>query len=233
MSRRYEQVMRELIEAVVSGTYAERQALPPVQTLRERHGTSRDVVREALRGLEDRGLIRRREGQAYEAAQREDWDTRSPDVLLACAALGPDRGVLGSAIDARAVIEREAARRATESATDADLGLLAGRVEAMRRALEDGAQRSFDAGDPLVVEEAWFHKTLALLTANTVLARLVEPWHLPLATVRRRRAPQRDGTVLYHHRRILEGLSSREPGLAIRAIDAYGVQLRRWIGSGR
>jgi GntR family transcriptional repressor for pyruvate dehydrogenase complex len=233
MSRRYEQVMRELIEAVVSGAYAERQLLPPVQSLRERHGASRDVVREALRGLEERGLIRRRAGHGYEIAHRERWDTRSPDVLLACAAHGPDRGVVGLAIDARRVIEREAARRATASATEADLALLAGRVEAMRRALEPGAQRAFDAGDPLVGAEAWFHTTLAVLTANPVLAQLVEPWHLPLATLRRRRAPERDGTVLYHHRRILEGLSSRDPALAVGAIDAYAVQLRRWIGSGR
>ncbi len=233
MTRHYEQVMRELIEAVASGAYPEGRRLPPVKSLRERHGASRDVVREALRGLEERGLILRRAGHGYETAYRERWDTRSPDVLLACAAHGPDRGVLGSAIDARAVIEREAARRVIEIAPDSDLSLLAGRVEAMRRALEPKAQRAFDAGGPLVVAEAWFHKTLALLTANEVLAQLVEPWHLPFATLRRRRAPQRDGTVLYHHRRILEGLSSRDTGLAVRAIDAYSVQLRSWIGSRR
>jgi len=233
MSLRYEQIMRELIEAVVSGAYAEGQLLPPVESLRERHGAGRDVVREALRGLEERGLIVHRTGRGYVIADREGWDMRSPDVLLACAARGPDRGVVGYAIDARAVIEREAARRVIEFAPDSDLWLLAGRVEAMRRALEPGTQRTFDPGDPLVVAEAWFHKTLALLTANTVLAQLVEPWHLPFATLRRRRAPERDGTVLYHHRRILEGLSSREPELAMSAVDAYAAKLRRWIGSGR
>jgi DNA-binding FadR family transcriptional regulator len=233
MGRRYEDVMRELVDAVVAGEYAEGAWMPSLPELEARLGASRGVLREALRGLEERGLIAVQPGRGQTIRPREHWDTRAPDVLRACIARGPEPGILAQAIDARAVIEREAATHASRFAADGDLGLLAGDIEAISRALEPGAARSFGPTDPLVAAEARFHRTLAQLSDNDVLAKLVEPLHLPLAELRRTRAPERDGTVLRHHRRILEGLSSREPELAQEAVSGYARQLCRWLGARR
>ena len=231
MGRQYEDVMRELVDAIVGGEYAEGGWLPSLDELRTRVGASRGVLREALRGLEERGLIAVHPGRGQLIRQREEWDTRSPDVLRACIERGPDPSILAQVIDARAVVEREAAAHACELATGADLGLLLNRIEAMERALEPAARRTLDTHDPFVAADAWFHRTLAALSENVVLAKLVEPIHLPLAELRRVRAPERDGTALHHHRRILEGVSSREPELARAAVDGYARQLRRWLGA--
>jgi GntR family transcriptional regulator, galactonate operon transcriptional repressor len=233
MPRRYHDVMRELVEAIVSGEYSEGSWLPSEAELSGRVGASRGVLREALRGLEERGLILVQPGRGQLVRQRDDWDTRSPYVLIAAIAHGPDRAVLAHAIAARAVVERAAACLAVRAATAADLDLLVARVAEMEHALEPDAVRTSGADDPLVDAEIWFHRTLASLSGNPVLAKLVEPLHAPLAELRRSREPQRDRAVTRHHRAIVEGISSRETGLASGAVSAYARALTRWLGAGR
>jgi GntR family transcriptional repressor for pyruvate dehydrogenase complex len=233
MGRHRDDVLRELVDAIVAGEYAEGDWMPSETVLGERFGVGRTVLRQVLLGLELRGLIVVQPGRGQIVCQREEWDTRDPQVLLACIARGPEPDVLAQAIDARAVIERGAARHVCEFAHDADIELVATRLAAMTRAVEPETTRTFDGGDPLVIAETHFHRTLAQLSENPVLAKLVEPLHHPLAEVRRTRAPERDGATLLHHRRILEGLSAREPELAEDAVDQYARQLARWLGSGR
>src|SRR5919108_602881 len=130
-----------------------------------------DVMRELLDAVAGRG---------QRVLQREQWDTRDPEVLRACVARGPEPAILADTIAARAAVEQFAALQAIDHATDADLGLLAARIDAMQRALAPDATRTLDARDPLVVAEVWFHHTLALLSGNPQLAKLVEPLQLVL-----------------------------------------------------
>jgi DNA-binding FadR family transcriptional regulator len=224
MRRRYHEVMLELGDAVVGASYAEGTWLPNVDDLHERFGCSKGVVREALRGLEERGLVEVNPGRGAKVRQREAWDMRNPHVLRACIDRGPEPDVLWQAIDARSAVECEAAARAIESAADDDFRLLLGHIEAMERA---------SAGAEFVAAEVWFHRTLALLSGNALLAKLSEPLHGVLAQVRRERAPERDGATIRHHRRILEGLSSRDTELAAEAILGYAERLSDWVGARR
>ncbi len=57
-----ESAQQELLQAILNGTYAPGSQLPTEAELGELLGVSRTVVREALRGLEDEGLIDRRHG---------------------------------------------------------------------------------------------------------------------------------------------------------------------------
>src|SRR5690349_5169694 len=166
MARRYSDVMGDLLVAVVRGTFAEGAWLPSETELRATLGCGRGTLREALRGLQERGLIVVHAGRGQEVLQREYWDTRDPEVLRASIAGGPERTLLADTIDARTTVEEAAARLAIEHATDADLDQLASQIAEMDRALEAGVARSFTARDPLVVAEAWFHHTLALLSGN-------------------------------------------------------------------
>jgi DNA-binding FadR family transcriptional regulator len=225
MRRRYHELMGELCDAIVGGTYGEGTWLPNVDALHEHFGCSRGVVREALRGLEERGLVEMHQGRGAKVRQRESWDTRNPHVLRACIERGPDRETLRLAIGARSDVECVAAGRVIESAGDGDLRLLAARIDAMERAAASDA-RGF------VSAEEWFHRTLMLLSDNELLAKLVEPWHALFAELRRELAPDRDGAVIRHHRRILEGLSARDTELAADSIVSYGDRLLDWV-SGR
>jgi DNA-binding FadR family transcriptional regulator len=138
-------------------------------------------------------------------------------------------GLLREAVAARATTERDAARLATAAATAGDLRLLHDRLVEMERAAEL-ERRGAERDDPFVQAERWFHHTLALLSGNRVLAKMSESLHLGLAAIRHRHAPHAEGASLTHHRRILEGVSSGEPELAVSAVDDYARQLARWLG---
>jgi len=230
MARRYRDVMRDLVDAVVRGDYPEGSWLPSVAELAARFGAGRGVVREALRGLEERGLVEVQPARGPQVRQREEWDLRDPDVLAACIERGPEPAVVERAIRARAAIESIAAERAVAEATDADLRLLRAQIDAMCAAGHDGA-RVPDGGDPFVVADTWFHHILAVLGANDVLAKLVEPLHGVLAETRHARARDREHAVDRHHLRILEGLSARDPDLAVAAVEGYADALVRWMGA--
>jgi GntR family transcriptional repressor for pyruvate dehydrogenase complex len=221
--------MRDLVDAIAAGTLREGEWLPHERELAERFGCSRGVAREALRGLEERGLVDVSPGRGQRVRQRDDWDLRDPVVLRATLARGPDAATIAHAIDARAAVEAAAAARAIAHATDTDFRLLAGRVRDMREAAAQPVARTTDAADPFVLAETWFHRTLAALSDNPVLARLVDPLHEVLAEHRHVHARAREGAVVGHHQRILEGLSAREHVLALDAIEAYARALTRWL----
>ncbi len=65
---------------------------------------------------------------------RDRWDLRHPDGFRALVAYGPEPEVVAEVIEARAVIEREAAARAADAASDGDFRLLAARIDDMDRA---------------------------------------------------------------------------------------------------
>src|SRR6476620_3951920 len=143
MARRYSDVMGDLLLAVVRGRFPEGERLPNEPELRATLGCGRGTLREALRGLQERGRIVVQAGRGQEVLQREYWDTRDPDVLRACIASGPERTLLAETIDARAAVEEAAARRAVEHATDGDLSQLAALTTEMDRALEPDAARTY------------------------------------------------------------------------------------------
>ncbi|HEY4826977.1 MAG TPA: GntR family transcriptional regulator, partial [Solirubrobacteraceae bacterium] len=64
--------------------------LPRETDLAERFGISRGVVREALRGLEERGVVTVRHGHGAIVSEPERWDILDPVVLNAVLA-GPER----------------------------------------------------------------------------------------------------------------------------------------------
>jgi DNA-binding FadR family transcriptional regulator len=227
MSRRHEDVVRQLTDDIARGTFAEGSRLPAEQELALRLGAGRGAVREAIRTLEARGLVAVRAGHGVTVRSGDRWDLGDVHVLLASLEHGAEPGLLAEAVAARAAIERASARAATTRATEADLRLLRDRLDAMRRALAPGTSAA--AG---VRGEVDFHHALALIGANRVLASVAEPLHEALALLRARRAPERAPAALVHHQRILEGVSSRDPELAAEAVAGYARALSRWLTRG-
>lgn len=228
MARRYEDVLGQLIDVLAEGRFAAGDWLPSERHLAEWLGSGRGAVREAVRALELRGIVDVVPGRGQRVLAADRWDLHDTDVLLALAHHARMPGVVGEAIAARATVERDAALLASRHATPGDLGLLRDRLDEMDRATAL-QQRSSERDDPFVRGEAWFHHTLVLLSRNRVLATMSERLHLALAALRHRHAPGREGAALTHHRRILEGVSSREPELAVSAVDDYARQLALWL----
>jgi GntR family transcriptional repressor for pyruvate dehydrogenase complex len=78
-------VFDHLLGAIVAGTYAPGTRLPPERDLAARLGASRPTLREALRRLEEWGLIATKPSSGVVVCEARDW---SFDVLPAVVAFG-------------------------------------------------------------------------------------------------------------------------------------------------
>lgn len=128
-----DRVFVTLLESLLSGRYAAGEKLPTQRTLAADLGVTMSSVREALKRLEQMGLVDVRHGSAMRV---RDWREHGGlDVLTHLLFRGGalDAGVLAAILEARALMLRELAglaaqRRSAEQARR--LGELAGRFAA-------------------------------------------------------------------------------------------------------
>src|SRR5438105_15083172 len=76
-------VAEELMHRVIRGEIAAGAVLPTEPALVEEFGFSRTVIREALRQLEERGLVRIEQGRGTTVQSRDSWNLLDPLVLKA------------------------------------------------------------------------------------------------------------------------------------------------------
>jgi GntR family transcriptional regulator, transcriptional repressor for pyruvate dehydrogenase complex len=139
-----EQVFGALLEALLSGRYAPGEKLPTQRTLASEMGVTMSTLREALKRLEQMGLVESRQGDAMRV---RDWREHGGLDVIAHLLLqggGLDPTVLADVLEARGLMLRElaalaAARR--DAAAGARLGELA---EALAEAPDDAAAQRID-----------------------------------------------------------------------------------------
>jgi DNA-binding FadR family transcriptional regulator len=156
-----EVVFEDLRRAVLTGAVSAGEALPPERVLAERFAVNRHAVREALKRLQQSGLVEVHHGGATRVL---DWRTTGGLDLLAHMpyagedAAGPD--VLRSVLEARLTIGVDVARLAAGRASEAALAGLRARAAG-------GAELGEDLGALSVrYEELW----RALVAASGNLA---------------------------------------------------------------
>ncbi|NBN65389.1 FCD domain-containing protein [Microvirga tunisiensis] len=130
-------VTRALAGDICRGLHRPGETLPTENELCLAHGVSRTVIREALKTLESKGLVIIRSRVGTQVAPREAWNILDPQVL---DWVGPhllDADLLTGVLEARRVIEPEAASLAASRATLQDLAEVEQAFEAMRAAQGD------------------------------------------------------------------------------------------------
>jgi GntR family transcriptional regulator, transcriptional repressor for pyruvate dehydrogenase complex len=113
-----ERVFVTLLEALLSGRYEAGEKLPTQRTLAADLGVTMSSVREALKRLEQMGLVDVRHGSAMRV---RDWREHGGlDVLthLLFRGGGLDAGVLAAILEARALMLRELAGLAAQRRSD-------------------------------------------------------------------------------------------------------------------
>jgi DNA-binding FadR family transcriptional regulator len=133
-------------------------------------GVSRGVVREALRVLEAKGMVRPRPRTGTRVCGVQEWDLLDPDVI-GWRIRGPHRSKqLSDLMDLRVAVEIIAVRLCCAMATEEDLELLAGHVQRMRDAAREGRNHDFTTADIA------FHTQLLLASGNQVFVRFIRPF---------------------------------------------------------
>jgi GntR family transcriptional repressor for pyruvate dehydrogenase complex len=215
MERRYRQVMSELLDAVVTGELAAETWLPGVDAIAARHACSAGAAREAVRALEERGVLDVVPGLGQRVLADDRWDLLDADVVTALLVEHPARPLLAEAVEAFRLAETQAALLAARRAQPGDVRMLAATVGRMR---EEPA------------EEPELHRMLALVSGNRVRAAMLETLAPALVAARRRRAPDRDGPAARALVRLVPALRESDPTAAAAAVDDYGRRLAGWLG---
>src|ERR671915_2498515 len=105
MSRLHRQLMRVLVADIVTGVVPAGNMLPREADLAREFGVSRGVAREAIRGLEERGLVTVKHGRGATVNTDGAWDVFSPEVLSALLESERSPEVLGQYLECRRVLE--------------------------------------------------------------------------------------------------------------------------------
>jgi DNA-binding FadR family transcriptional regulator len=136
-----DRIHAQLRADILSGALPPGAAVPSERRLAEQLGAGRHAVREALKRLQEAGLVRISHGGATRV---RDWrHDGGLDLLLALAASGdvpPELEAERAALELRACIGADAARRCAERASAAQRAEIVARAEALAAASEPEAR---------------------------------------------------------------------------------------------
>lgn len=206
--RLYEQVADQIGDMIRRGEFRAGQRLPAERDLAKSVGVSRPVVREALVALEIAGLVEVRTGSGAYVRQPETGERtlnagHSPTDVL----------------NARMIVEGEAAALAAENSRGRDLEAAA---DAIRRMVAD-----HDAGRPWSAADLAFHISVAYGSGNAALALIVERlWQEQYGRVfailsERAHLVENWPATLEGHQAILEAIRQRDPAAARERMRAH------------
>lgn len=216
-------VVGQVVEEIVGGGLAAGAKLPTEVELIRSFGVSRTVVREALKVLEEKGLIDVQHGRGAIVLPRERWSVLDPDVLGADLD-GPEaRRILEELTRVRLALECEMAERAA-------LLVRPGQLEAMARSLARGAGL-IAAPDDFLAADLEFHDLIMEAAGNGIARAIMDSIREPLARSRRitNRIPGGVSRAQAFHETILERLRRRDPDGARAAMrDHLLWHLQAW-----
>jgi fatty acid metabolism transcriptional regulator FadR len=139
-----QRVFAALLESLLAGRYAAGEKLPPQRTLAADLGVTMTALREALKRLEQMGLIEVRHGDAMRV---RDWRAHGgldviAHLLLRSGAV--DASVLHDVLEARTLMLREIAALAAERRSPEQAARLLELARSLAQASDDAAAQAID-----------------------------------------------------------------------------------------
>lgn len=159
-NRIFQDVVNQIQDAILDGRLKAGDVLPPERELKKMFNTSRGTLREALRVLEERGLLEIRLGVRGGAVVRAISSRQASESL---ALLVRSRKVaLKHLAEFREGMEGNVASLATQRATAEDIETLQALVDEAGRYMNQGRRNEFLEADKR------FHLALSAITGNPV-----------------------------------------------------------------
>ena len=222
MSRLSREAMRVLMGDIISGRYSEGDRLPKESDLTERFEASRGTIRESVRALEERELVKVTHGVGAVVQPSDRWDILDADVLDITLATTRSNKVLEAFLETRRILEVEAVALAAQRASDEELQAIEeafGRLEAAAKA---AVANPLDEAHYLKTD-AEFHSAIFKATGNMILGKMVEPLQKALQTAMRplARPDHRIFRSLPEHERIMKTVTNRDVEGARAAMEEH------------
>ncbi|MEW5984581.1 MAG: FadR/GntR family transcriptional regulator [Acidobacteriota bacterium] len=216
-SRLYEQIVDQIEESIRSGSLRPGDQLPAERDLARDFGVSRTAVREAVKALGEKGLVRAYPGRGTFIVDGTSHAVRqSIDLLMS---FGQRRGA--ALAEVREILEPEIAFRAASRAEEKHIAALRDAFRVMDEAAPDNPEAYIEA-------DLDFHLALADATMNPVILALIDSIVGLLREQRLRTYVSAGGPEhgQLHHARILRAIEDRDPDAARLAMQAHMIQVR-------
>ncbi len=217
MEPAYKTVSAAIERAILDGALLPGTALPTEQELADRFGVHRSTVREAIRQVEQEGLLQRREGRRLFVCLPgvHDLAPRATRLLLM------QQTTFQELWDVAAALEPLAAQLAARHAMPDDLALLDANVAATAAETRLPALVALDMEFHALVGRASHNR--ALMLAREPVGLLYNPTLLQVS----QRLPQASARNLAAHRHILAALHSGDAALAADWTRKHMVDFQR------
>ena len=210
----FEGVIHKMLTFIESENLAPGDALPSERSLAQRFKVSRHTLREAIRVMQEKGVLRIRRGSGTYVAPISDKDLAA--AMSACIPGEKDR--LFEIFQFREIVEPQIAALAAEMARPDQI------IE-LESLIEKQAQ-STNASEIMEIDSQ-FHISLAYMTGNRILADIVEKINeaLSLARSEHHYSSDRQQKSVSGHRAIVAALRSGSSDKAQSAMKNHIKQI--------
>ena len=219
--RAFEEIANQIRLELSSRRLRPGDRLPAERDLAQQFGVSRNTLREALRSLENSGLLRLQKGATGGAFVREstgDAIITGLRDMFHLGAIEPEH-----LTEARVMIESIAVRVACERATPADIQALKLNIAAAEKADREKANFYDQAAIHLD-----FHRILARATKNPVMVIVMEALIDVMQNFIRAIGQTRNPWVLPSRRRFIKHFEARDSDAAVAEMEQHLDRLNRY-----
>jgi GntR family transcriptional repressor for pyruvate dehydrogenase complex len=220
-SRLYEQIVQQIEESVISGALKDGDKLPAERELAHEFGVSRTAVREAIKALQEKGLVEALPGRGTFITQNTSNPVRqSLDRILK----GEQINRIAWLVEFREILEPEIAALAAARANEENIATLREAYLAMEGAKQDA--------DAFIEADLDFHLELAEAAGNPLILSLIDSVVGLLRDQRTHTFYVTNGPARgqLHHKRILNAVERHDPEAAREAMNAHMQQVREDSG---
>ncbi|TDD72674.1 FadR family transcriptional regulator [Jiangella aurantiaca] len=209
-------VTAELVQRIVRGHHPPGTALPPEPALCEAFSVSRTVVREAVKILQEKGLVQIRQGSGTMVQPPAAWNMLDELVLGATIAEDDSLSILDDLVVTRRLLESDMANVAARLSTPEVIDQLRALVDRMDQLVDDHA--SYHEHDRA------FHDTVMRASGNRIARGVVRSLESQVVnTARYMGQTARELCIASNrgHRRIYERIAAHDPDGAAEAMFTH------------
>jgi GntR family galactonate operon transcriptional repressor len=196
-------LVHELGRAIVGGGYIVGQALPTEADLMAEFGSGRSAVREAVKVLTAKGLVRARTKAGTVVQPETSWNLLDPDVLAWRYEADPTDKQLEDLSGMRIAFEPEAARLAARAKDRSGIAAIEQAFAMMEATIDDP--------DEFIRHDLAFHAAIVQAGGNRLLGQLSSMMSMAFAAARQvhTRNVRRNRRTLPAHRAVLDSILAR------------------------
>lgn len=219
--RAFEEVCEQIRREIALGTLKPGDRLPPEREFAEQLGVSRTAIREALRSLENAGLVQCHQGMGGGAFICERDSNVVTQAVNDMVTLGQVHW--SDVTDTRIALTEQAIRLACDRATEEDFNAIERDIDYIEQLTAEG---NFTRRSSYINE---FYRLLALATHNVVMLMLLESLSELSRVLLAKVDPAPKSDVIEVRRKVLQFMRSNNPSGAIKELSTHLRNLDKYL----